>query len=302
MGKSRMNGADRGARRPAGQARRLWRISLLAILVTGSLTLGGWATLAAQGSQNPPRLRLGVPAYVFPGQPPLVAVQTTSPGPGIVILNPGNGDAPFDASWQVQARRLRARGSIVLGYVHTDEATRSVADTETSIRNYLQPSAGHIAVSGIFLDEMSDSCATEPFYAQLYAYIRGLDRAAFVAANPGVPVSSCFLQSGHRVAHTFVTFEHDAAAYDSQFQGNVISQNGTYSAGQQYPAATFWHLIYGASSAQMSQIIALAADRHAGYVYATDAGLPNPWDSVASYLQAEASAAAAVTPSTHRRS
>ena len=283
-------------RHRAESRQRVWRMGFLTGAVAVSLALCGWAALGAQDSQSAAPLRLGVPAYVFPGQPPLLTLQTMSPAPGIVILNPGNGAAPFDASWQSQAKRLRAKGVTVLGYVHTDEGTRSLADTEGSIRNYLRPAVGSRQVSGIFLDEMSDSCTAESFYAQLYGYIRGLDLSAFVAANPGTAVNTCFLQPGHKVANTFVTFEHDATTYESQFQGNVISQNGAYSLGKQYPAATFWHLIYSASASQMRQIIALAQSRHAGYAYATDGSLPNPWDSVASYVQAEARAAAAASP------
>lgn len=280
----------------AGTSRqRLWQLGFLAAAVTVILALCGWAAFGAQTTGSRPRLLLGVPAYVFPGQPTLVSLQTLSPAPGIVILNPGNGDAPFTASWQAQAQRLRANGTKVLGYVHTDEATRSLVDTETSIRNYLRPAGGGREISGIFLDEMSNSCTAESYYAQLYSYIHRLDASAFVAANPGTAVNVCFLQPNHKIANTFVTFEHDAATYTTQFRGNVVSQTGTFSLGTQYPAATFWHLIYSANSSQMSNLITLARNRHAGYVYATDGGLPNPWDSLASYVRAESRAAAAIS-------
>lgn len=275
---------------------RIWQGGFLAAAVAASLALFGWTAFGAQTSANIPPLLLGVPAYVYPGQPALVTLQGLNPPPGIVILNPGNGDAPFDASWQAQARRLRARGVTVLGYVHTDAATRPLADAETSIRNYLKPATGSNQVSGIFLDEMSNACTAVPYYAQLDAYIRSLAPSAFVAANPGTAVASCFLQSRQKVASTYVTFEHDVTTYQTSFAGNVLNPNGTFSMGLQYPAATFWHLVYSAAGAQLSQIISLARSRHAGYAYATDGSLPNPWDSVASYLPAEAQAAAATSP------
>lgn len=250
------------------------------------------ATFAAD-RQAAVRLKLGVPAYVFPGQAPLVTLGAMSPAPGIVILNPGNGDAPFSASWQAQASALRVRGTVVLGYVHTDFGTRSIADVEQSVDNYLKPATGGIRVSGIFFDEMSTSCGDESYYHALYRYVREIDPGAFVADNPGTAVNVCDLVPGSTVARTFVTFEHDAATYLTQYPGNIIDGSGGYSAGEQYPAGTFWHLVYGASSSQMPQIVSLAAARHAGYVYATDGALPNPWDTGASYLTAEARAAAA---------
>lgn len=282
--------------------RRMRRISALAVVILASLALCGRAALSAQSGGAARPLKLGVPAYVFPGQPPLVTLQTMNPAPGIVILNPDNGDGPFNASWQAQADRLRAKGITVLGYVHTDDGSRPVADVETSIDNYLKPASGAPQVSGVFLDEMSTSCSAEPYYANLYRYIHSIDPAAFVAANPGTAVNVCFLRPGSVVANTFVTFEHDAATYISDYQGNIVEQDGTFSSGAQYPAATFWHLIYEASSSQMSQILSLAAARNAGYFYATDGSLPNPWDSVASYIAAEARAAVDPSPGQAGRS
>jgi Spherulation-specific family 4 len=275
--------------------RRLWRVSAVVVVILAAFVLYGRATLSAQ-SRATASLRLGVPAYVFPGQSPLVTLQTMTPSPGIVILNPDNGDAPFSAAWQSQADQLRARGIMVLGYVHTDDGTRPVADAEASIKNYLESSSGPPAVNGIFLDEMSTSCSAEPYYANLYNYIHTIDPSAFVAANPGTAVNVCYLQPGSMVANTFVTFEHDASTYMSGYQGNVVEANGQISSGAQYPATDFWHLIYGASSSQMPQIIALAEARHAGYAYVTDGNLPNPWDSVASYILAEAKAMAGQPP------
>ena len=290
-----MNRTANKHRRAASSRQRLWQVGILAAAVASSLALFAWAAFGAQTRPHTARaLLLGVPAYVYPGQPMLASLQAMSPAPGIVILNPGNGDAPFNASWQAQARRLRVRGTTVLGYVHTDGATRSLASAETSIRNYLSPASGTSQVSGIFLDEMSVACAAVPYYANLYAYIRSLDATAFVAENPGTPVSWCYLDSRRKVADTFVTFEHDAATYQTAFKGNVVNSKGAYTLGTKYPASTFWHLIYGAAGTQLSGTVALARRRHAGYIYVTDGDLPNPWDSLATYAQAESAAAAAV--------
>jgi hypothetical protein len=281
-------------RRAIAPRQRLWQAGILAAAVAASLALFGWAALGAQtGPVTARKLLLGVPAYVYPGQPALVSLQRMNPVPGIVILNPGNGDGPFSLSWQAQARRLGGRGVTVLGYVHTDAATRTLAAAEVSIRNYLRPATGTNQVSGIFLDEMANTCTAVPYYSQLYAYIRSLDASAFVAANPGTPVSSCFLSHRHKVADTFVTFEHDAATYQSSFQGNVVNSHGTFTMGTKYAASTFWHLIYSTSGTELDGLVSLARRRHAGYVYITDGGLPNPWDTLAGYARAEAAAAAA---------
>ena len=266
---------------------RFWQVCGITAAVLAALVLYGHAALGARPSLAAP-LKLAVPAYVFPGQPPLITLQRMNPAPGVVVLNPDNGDGPFNAQWQSQADRLRARGTMVLGYVYTSQASRSIADVEASINNYLQSSSGVPHVSGIFLDEMSTSCSAEGYYADLYTYIQKVYPGAFVMANPGTAVNVCYLRPNSVVANTFVTFEHDATTYLSQYKGNIVNANGTIASGSRYPAARFCHLIYGASSTQMHQIVGEAAARHAGYAYVTDGNLPNPWDSIASYIYAEA--------------
>jgi hypothetical protein len=265
---------------------RLARAAAVTAIALAALAVYGRSALSAQPAAH---LRLGVPAYVYPGQPPLAALRAVSPAPGVVILNPANGDGPFDAQWQAVADRLRARGIMVLGYVHTDEGSRPFADATASIDNYLAASsAGRPHVSGIFLDELPSSCSFVPYYASLRQYIRHADPAAFVAANPGAPVSSCYLRPRGQVAQAFVTYEHDAATYLSGYRGNVVWPDGRITGGWTFPAAQFWHLVYAASSSQMPRIVALAAARHAACAYVTNGDLPNPWNSVPPYLPAEA--------------
>ena len=248
---------------------------------------------AATETSKPHRLDLGVPAYVYPGQKSFVTLGSMTPAPGIVILDPDNGDARFSRSWQSQAEKLRARGTTVLGYVYTNYASRPISEVENSVDNYLRSVSGHIAVSGIFFDQMSTSCAKEGYYRQLYQYVQSADPAAFVAENPGTPINICDFKPGGKVADTFVTFEDDVRTYLTRFLGNIVGPSGVYSLGAQHPPSVFWHLVYGVSAAQMPQLVALAASRHAGYIYATNENLPNPYLSLPGYIVAEAHIAAA---------
>jgi hypothetical protein len=259
-----------------------WPIFGLLILLVANISCD-----AAYGTGTPHGLELGVPAYVFPGQKPLVTLGSMTPAPGIVVLDPGNGDVGFSGSWQSQADKLRARGTIVLGYVYTDYASRPISAAENSVDNYFRSDSGGVDVSGIFFDQMSTSCSKESYYHQLYQYVQSVDPDAFVADNPGTPVNVCALEPSDKVADTFVTFEDDARAYSATFLGNIVGPSGVYSQGAQYPPSAFWHLVYGASAAQMPQLVALAASRHAGYIYATNDNLPNPYDSVPGYIDVE---------------
>lgn len=136
--------------------------ALYAALVTALLAASAPAIIAAARDAPPsaapapdlpptPRtpgvrgLEIGVPAYVWANDPMLTDLTTTAPAPSVVVLNPGNGDSPFDGPWRSRADALRARTTStgdktrVLGYVHTDHGNRDIAAAKASVDNYLKP-------------------------------------------------------------------------------------------------------------------------------------------------------------------
>jgi hypothetical protein len=81
-----------------------------------------------------------------------------------------------------------------------------------------------------------------------------------------------------------VTFENTASEYLNNY--TPPSWAGSY------PAERFGHIVHGmASSAEMLSSMNVARLRNAGYVYFTDDVLPNPYDVLASYWEAEVDAA-----------
>ncbi len=244
-------------------------------------------------------LEIGVPAYVWPGDSMFTDLTAASPASSIVILNPGNGDSPFDAGWQAQADKLRqgvtASGehTRVLGYVHTDNGLRSPDDVRTSINNYLRTTDGRLHVDGIFFDVVSRDCGTgnslRDFYYGLRQYVQttmnGIDPSVtdLVVDNPGTAIADCYLEAGHRTADTFVTYEGSYADYTGSgwLGGNTFNLTAGYYSGAGFdPSGTaFWHLVYGVpDTAAMQTSLSTAFGRGAGYAYATGAGLPNPWN------------------------
>lgn len=234
-------------------------------------------------------IRVGVPAYVPPGDPLEVDLLRADPPAALVIVNADNGDAPFDPTWQAQADRLRAHGSRVIGYVHTDYAKRPVADVEASADDYLRTADGRPHVDGIFFDTTTTDCGSaagltdyRDYYLALRDYVRATMRSVrgphpLVVDNPGLPVADCYLAPGTRTADTFVTFEGDAGAYGAWAGGNVVDANG-FRPGAEYGPTSFWHLVFGVpDEAAGRAIITTARARGAGYVYATDVADPNQW-------------------------
>ncbi|MGZ9929288.1 spherulation-specific family 4 protein [Streptomyces sp. NC-S4] len=245
-------------------------------------------------------LEIGVPAYVWANDPMLSDLTATAPAPSVVVLNPGNGDSPFDGPWRARADALRARTTStgertrVLGYVHTDHGNRDIAAAKASVDNYLRTPDGRLHVDGIFFDVVSRDCgpanATRDYYAELRRYVQDTMDAADPAApdlvvnNPGTAIADCYLEPGHRTADVFVTFEDTYAAYTGVgwLGGNVFDPLSGYRSGAELdPSGTaFWHLVHDVPDpGAMRATLRTAFDRGAGYAYATSTVMPNPWNA-----------------------
>ncbi|MCM9077842.1 spherulation-specific family 4 protein [Streptomyces spororaveus] len=245
-------------------------------------------------------LEIGVPAYVWANDPMLTDLTAAAPAPSVVVLNPGNGDSPFDGPWRARADALRARTTStgektrVLGYVHTDHGNRDIAKAKASVDNYLRTPDGRLHVDGIFFDVVSRDCgpadATRDYYAELRRYVQdamdAVDPAApdLVVNNPGTAIADCYLEPGHRTADVFVTFEDTYAAYTGAgwLGGNVFDSLSGYRTGTELdPSGTaFWHLVHDVPDpAAMRATLRTAFDRGAGYAYATSTVMPNPWNA-----------------------
>ncbi|MFG2750535.1 spherulation-specific family 4 protein [Streptomyces xanthophaeus] len=245
-------------------------------------------------------LEIGVPAYVWANDHMLSDLTATGPAASVVVLNPGNGDSPFDAPWQARADALRGGTTAtgertkVLGYVHTDHGSRDPAAVKASVDNYLKTADGRLHVDGIFFDVVSRDCgpgnATRDHFADLRRYVQdtmhAVDPAAagLVVNNPGTAIADCYLEPGRRTADVFVTYEDTYAAYTSGgwLGGNVFDHATGYRAGTELdPSGTaFWHLVHGVPDDEaMRTTLRTAFDRGAGYAYATGATMPNPWNT-----------------------
>ncbi|WP_412079083.1 spherulation-specific family 4 protein [Streptomyces xanthophaeus] len=245
-------------------------------------------------------LEIGVPAYVWANDRVLSDLTATGPAASVVVLNPGNGDSPFDAPWQARADALRGGTTAtgektkVLGYVHTDHGNRDPAAVRASVDNYLKTPDGRLHVDGIFFDVVSRDCgpgnATRDLYADLRRYVQDTMHAADPAApdlvvnNPGTAIADCYLEPGRRTADIFVTYEDTYAAYTAGgwLGGNVFNHLTGYRSGTELdPSGTaFWHLVHGVPDDEaMRTTLRTAFDRGAGYAYATGAAMPNPWNT-----------------------
>ena len=206
-------------------------------------------------------------------------VTAGAPSVRMAVLNPNSGvGSARDMAFATRTGNAQAAGIAVLGYVTTDYTARAIADAKSEIDAY----ASWYGVDGYFIDQSSPGCGDQPYYLELFDYIKAKDANLTVVLDPGRTVPECYAAA----SDVLVTFQDTLANYES------FSELGWESG---YARSRFWHLVYGASAlSDLNRAFELAAGLTVGFMYVTDDGLPNPWDTLPSdaYWSAELSLAA----------
>jgi hypothetical protein len=229
------------------------------ISAVAMVLLGAFHSVAATQS-------IAVPAYFYPSFPdPLwTQMEDAAPTVAFAVLNPasGAGAAP-DPNYVSQVAATRAAGVAVIGYVYSSYATRDAALLETDIDHYYE----WYGVDGIFIDEASNNCADQPYYASLDDYVKAKGGTGLTVINPGTVTPECYAAA----ADILLNFEGSDESYQSWAPLG-------WEAG--YDPSRFWHLVYGTAEAEMPAVVLQSQARGAGYVYVTPDLLPNPWDTL----------------------
>ena len=194
--------------------------------------------------------------------------------PIVAIINPNNGPngGPPNSDYTHGLNDLRAGGVTILGYVYTSYGARAITNVEADIDLYDQ----YFNINGIFLDEVANTTNQLSYYRQLYQYIKAKPHLSLVFANPGTQTDEQFISSP--TADTTVIFENDTGW--SAYVPDGYASN--------YPAGRFAALPYAASTETLLRSnIDLAVQRNIGYIYVTNDGGSNPWDSLPSYWTQE---------------
>jgi Spherulation-specific family 4 len=207
---------------------------------------------------------VAVPAY-FPPQPEwrMMAAAIDAGLPiGLVVMNPASGPgASVDPAYLDAVAQARSRNVRVLGYIATDHGRR------TSVPGDVDAYKRLYGVTDIFFDEATMDCRSLAApYAGWITTVRA--NGGLVVANPGMVPEQCWADA----VDTVVTFEGTYASYLG-----TLFPPWTRS----YPAARFWQIVYGVPRGLGGQVAAIAAKTNAGYYYATDDILPNPYDTFA---------------------
>jgi hypothetical protein len=228
-----------------------------------------------------------IPFYIYPNNPytdPVVArllglIRKYREIPVIVVINPSSGPgAVWDGNYAAFIRVLRAVGACVAGYVSTDYAVRPAGEVQADINAWLTLYAD-TPINTIFMDEQpydlvvgsTDTVALYKSYTD-YCHARNL---APVIGNPGTNQRGEHFES--RTADIIVVNEVATYPSEASMLGNFVGGHVDY----RYTLRAA--MVYGQTTLVPGLVRQLA--KYVQYVLITDDVLPNPWDSLPTYLE-----------------
>jgi hypothetical protein len=182
----------------------------------------------------------------------------------VVTINPSSGiGSSKDTNFVNGINQLKSAGITVIGYVYTSYAQRSTTVIKDEINKY----KSWYAVNGIFFDEMSITSGKESYYSSLNSYVKS-SGMTFTMGNPGADTRSSYIGTVDNMI-----------IYESQGLPSVDSLKG-------------WHLNYNKKNFSITPFgvstlntqFVKDAKNYVGYMYITNDGLPNPWNSLPSYF------------------
>jgi hypothetical protein len=217
-----------------------------------------------------PDLRLGIPAYGYPGTGVWESFRALPAG-CLVVMDPADGPGvSIDPRYRAAVTAAIRQGLRVFGYVTADDGRRGAAAMEEEI----ECDREWYGCTGVFLDQVPpSSCSSADIVATASVARR---RALALAINPGQP---------------------DIDPQDAELADHVVNFEGTHSTyrATRFPSWTqtltsdkLWHLIYEVADLRaMREVAGAARNSNAGIVYITDATMPNPWERVPAYWAEE---------------
>jgi hypothetical protein len=152
----------------------------------------------------------------------------------------------------------------VIGYVHTSYGGRAATDVETDMNNW---HGWYPGVTGIFFDEMANTAGLESYYSGLTSYAKG-HGFNFTVGNPGQDTSAGYVGT----VDVILIYENGGVPAVSALSGWHTSS----------PRQNFGVIPYRVSA--LDTTFVAAARPYVGYIYLQSDDLPNPWDTVPSYL------------------
>jgi len=232
---------------------------------TSAPTPAGSENLCAVTPTSSEPLKLLVPLYEYPDSNWDLLIDAASQVGIIAIINPNSGPgSSVDSSYTSYMQKFRTAGIEMVGYVHTSYGARAISDVEADISSWASFYPGYL--SGIFLDEASDSASEISYYTQVYNYV--LSKSGYVNSilNPGVIPDSGYLS----ISSSIVIFEDTAAALSTSALTASWVQCASSSSAKSGFKYKFSGIVNTASSSQQAGILSTLNAAGVGLVFVTD--------------------------------
>jgi hypothetical protein len=208
-----------------------------------------------------------IPLYAQPGSTWSAVIQAKESHPSvpiIAVVNPDNGPGTSaNPTYATSINDLKAAGIIVIGYVYTNYASRSLRSVETDVSNY----RSLYGVNGVFLDQMSNVPGHQSYYSTIssYAYSLGM---SLTVGNPGDPVPASYIGTVNIV----VVYESPGTPSISAVAADSMGM----------AKGDFAIMSYGVSS--LSPAYVQAALGYVNYIYIASGAFPSPYSALPSYF------------------
>src|SRR5438034_1004332 len=224
-----------------------------------------------------------IPLYTYPTDGSWAATLQAKKAhpnvPIIAIINPSDGPGGASDSNYVQGvKNFQAAGIIVIGYVATGYASHGMSDLDAQISRY----KNWYSVNGIFFDEMANNQGNENYYSTLNTYVKSLGMT-YTMGNPGTTT----LKSYVGTLDSIIIYE--SAGTPS------LSYPASATFYPSYSKSNFGFLAYSVPSLDTS--FETSTSTYVQWMYITNDGLSNPWDTLPSYFMNEVAALDAGTQS-----
>ncbi|GAA4174552.1 spherulation-specific family 4 protein [Gryllotalpicola koreensis] len=287
------------------KASAVTRLAFAAALAVAGTAAGAAPALAgtpgAGGSHSSPASRqqlgqhLAAAAYITPTSPDWPRLIATGRSLGFVVVNVSNGPGSAeDDAWKSVIDKAHAAGVKVLGYVDTgylggSDPVRTTRLGDTDATSWMVQAEQDVdrwysfygaSIDGVFFDDGMNTCGPtsgSSAFADDYRYLTEVLHEQHLGAlsvlNPGISVPQCYEDA----ADVLATFEGPASSYlDPTADLAPLPWQATADPDK------FWNIVYDVDQSQLPAVMAAAKANNAGYVYATDDTLPNPYDTIPS--------------------
>lgn len=231
----------------------------------------------------PRRLRLIVPAYIYPagdGRPQWRRlIDAAAKVDLIVIVNPesGPGREP-NRDYAAAIAEAAGRGARPIGYVATGYGERPVAKVKGDIDAWVR---FYPRLAGFYLDQQPPDLAHATEFAELTTYARAKLRDALVVAGPGIPCDETYL----------IRRTSDIACVFSNFESFETFELPAPLRG--YGPARYASMLYEVKDTKtMYAMIKEAIIKRIGAIYVTDGKREHPWAQLPTYWEDEVDAVA----------